>query len=82
MENAVPVRLLHAGVDVVTRVTQLRDLLGQELNALSGVAEDDALVDLELQNQKSITFSTKRSRTRSETLSNHEITLEKSVFKQ
>ena len=48
MEDAVPVLLLHAGVDVVARVAQLGDLLGQQLHALHRVAEDDRLVDAQL----------------------------------
>ena len=43
MEDPVPVGLRHLGVDVVAGVAQLCDLLGQQLNPLCGVAEDDAL---------------------------------------
>lgn len=46
VEDPVPVRLGHLRVDVVARVAQLSDLLGQQLHPLCGVAEDDALVDL------------------------------------
>ena len=35
-------------MDIVTAVTELCDLLCKELDPLSGVAEDDALVDLQL----------------------------------
>ena len=48
MEHPVPVRLGHLGVDVVAAVAELCNLLGEELDPLSGVAEDDALVDLQL----------------------------------
>ena len=48
MEHPVSVRLGHLGVDVVAAVAELGDLLGEELDPLSGVAEDDALVDLQL----------------------------------
>ena len=41
-------RLGHLGVDVVAAVAELGDLLGEQLDPLSGVAEDDALVDLQL----------------------------------
>ena len=48
VEDAVTVLLLHAGVDVVARVTELGDLAGEEFDTVDGVAEDDGLVDLEL----------------------------------
>ena len=48
MEHPVSVRLGHLGVDVVAAVAELGDLLGEQLDPLSGVAEDDALVDLQL----------------------------------
>lgn len=48
VEDAVTVGLLHLGMDVVTRVSQFGDLLGEELHAVDGVAEDDGLVDLQL----------------------------------
>ena len=50
MEDSVAVRLLHARVDVVARVAQLGDLLRQQLDTLCAVAEDDALVYLQLEN--------------------------------
>lgn len=40
--------LHHFGMDVEAGVTQLSDLLGQELHPLGGVTEDDRLVDLKL----------------------------------
>ena len=48
VEDLVSVGLGHSGVDEEAGVTQLGDLLGQQLHTLHRVAEDDALVDLEL----------------------------------
>ena len=48
MEDTVTVSLLHAGVNVVARVAQFGDFLGQKLDALGRVTEYDALVDLQL----------------------------------
>mmetsp|Transcript_97126 Transcript_97126/g.258092 ORF Transcript_97126/g.258092 Transcript_97126/m.258092 type:complete len:271 (-) Transcript_97126:782-1594(-) len=48
VEDPVAVRLVHARVDEEARVVELRDLLGEELHAGHGVAEDDGLVDLQL----------------------------------
>ena len=48
MEDPVPVLLSHLGVDVEAGVPKLSDLLSQQLHSLDRVAEDDALVDLEL----------------------------------
>ena len=48
MEDPVAVRLDHLGVNVIARVAKLRDLLGQQLDAVDRVAEDDALIDLQL----------------------------------
>ena len=48
MEDLVSVGLDHSGVDEEAGVAQLGDLLGQQLHTLNRVAEDDALVDLEL----------------------------------
>ena len=50
MEHSVSVLLVHLGVDVETWVTKLSDLLGKQLHSLSRVAEDDGLVDLQLEN--------------------------------
>ena len=38
-------------MDVEAGVAQLRDLLGEELHAVHAVAEDDALVDVQLREQ-------------------------------
>mmetsp|Transcript_11992 Transcript_11992/g.50212 ORF Transcript_11992/g.50212 Transcript_11992/m.50212 type:complete len:251 (+) Transcript_11992:284-1036(+) len=48
VEHAVAVRLHHLRVDVEARVPELGDLLRQKLDAVHAVAEDDALVDLQL----------------------------------
>lgn len=48
MENAISVRLLHLGVDVVAAVAKLGDLFRQQFDTLCRIAEDDRLVDLEL----------------------------------
>jgi hypothetical protein len=48
MENAVPVGLEHLGVRIEARIAQFCDLLGEKLNSVGGVTEDDGLVDLEL----------------------------------
>jgi hypothetical protein len=48
VEDAIAVLLSHARVDVVAGVAELGDLLRQQFDALSGVAEDDRLVDLQL----------------------------------
>lgn len=46
--DPVPVALLHAWVDEEAWVAQLWDLLGQQLNSLGWVAEDDRLINVEL----------------------------------
>jgi hypothetical protein len=48
MEDAVSVSLLHTGMNVIARVAQLSDLLSQKFHTLSGVAEDNTLIDLQL----------------------------------
>ena len=48
MEDAIPVLLEHLGVDVEAGVAELGDLLGQKLDSVGGVAEDNRLVDLQL----------------------------------
>jgi hypothetical protein len=49
VKHAVAVVLHHLGVDVEAGVAQLCDLLGQQLHTVHRVAEDDGLVDLQLQ---------------------------------
>lgn len=46
--------LSHLGVNVEAGVSQLGDLLGEELHSLRGVAEDYGLVDLELETRADI----------------------------
>lgn len=46
--------LSHLGVNVEAGVSQLGDLLGEELHSLRGVAEDYGLVDLELNTKADI----------------------------
>lgn len=48
VEDTVAVRLDHLGVDVEAREAELRDALGEQLHAVDRIAEDDALVDVEL----------------------------------
>lgn len=61
MEDAVAVRLEHARVRVEARVAELGDLLGEELDAVGRVAEDDRLVDLELQEEGESQVALKKS---------------------
>ncbi|KAF1760760.1 hypothetical protein GCK72_009010 [Caenorhabditis remanei] len=51
VEYSVSVVLGHLRVNVVAGVSDLCDFLGKKLDTLSGVAEDDRLVDLELAEQ-------------------------------
>ena len=51
MENTVSVCLLHFCMNVIARVPQLGNLLRKKLDAVHGVAEDNALVDFELRKQ-------------------------------
>ena len=48
VEDTVSGLLGHLGMTVKTGVAQLSNLLGEQLNAIGRVAEDDGLVDLEL----------------------------------
>lgn len=48
VEDSVTVGLLHFGMYVEAGISQLRDFLGEELNTVDRVAEDDGLVDLKL----------------------------------
>ena len=48
VEDAVAVGLLHLGVDVEAGEAELGDLLGEELDAVDGVAENYGLVDFQL----------------------------------
>ena len=51
MEDSVTVGLEHFGVRVEARVAELGDLFGKEFDTVGRVAEDDRLVDLELECQ-------------------------------
>lgn len=46
MKHSVPVRLQHLGVRVETRVAELGDFLGEQLDSVGRVAENDGLVNL------------------------------------
>ena len=48
VEDSIAIRLLHFGMYVEAGVAKLGDLLGQELNAVDRVAEDNRLIDLKL----------------------------------
>jgi hypothetical protein len=52
VEYAVPVVLLHLCVHVEARVPELDDALCKQLDAVHAVAEDDALVDVELAEER------------------------------
>ena len=71
VEHPVPMVLGHLGVDVVARVAEFGDFLRKQLNTLGGIAEDDGLVDLQLNTCILLVFLIKANKT-----------LRKSVFKQ
>ena len=48
VKDAVTVGLLHLGMNVVARVAEFRNLLGEQLYAIDRVAKDNALIDFEL----------------------------------
>ena len=47
MEHAIAAVLQHLGVGIEARVSEFSDLLGQKLNSIGRIAEDDGLIDLE-----------------------------------
>lgn len=51
VEDAIPGLLGHLSVTVEARVAQFGDLLGEQLDTVGRVAEDDGLVDLEFAEQ-------------------------------
>jgi len=53
VEDAVAVCLKHTSMTVKARVSQFGNLLGQQFDAVCGIAEDDRLVDLQF-GEKSI----------------------------
>lgn len=46
MEDTISVRLQHLGMNVEARVTQLRNLFGQQFHTVDRITKDDRLVDL------------------------------------
>lgn len=48
VEDSVAVLLTHLGVDVEARIAEFGDLLGEQLDSLCRVTEDDRLIDLQL----------------------------------
>ena len=56
MEHPVPVGLKHLGMNIEAGVAQLCYFLGQQLNAVDRVAEDDGLIDLKLQKENGKSF--------------------------
>jgi hypothetical protein len=50
VENAIPVRLEHLGMRIKTRVAQLGNFFGEEFHPIGGIAENDRLVNLKLEN--------------------------------
>ena len=48
MEDFVTFRLIHLCMDEEAAIALIDDFLGKQLNALSTVAEDNALIDLKL----------------------------------
>ena len=48
VKDAVSTRLLHLGVDVVARISELGDLLGEQLNSIDRVTKNNTLIDLKL----------------------------------
>jgi hypothetical protein len=54
VEDSVSVLLTHLGVDVEARVAEFGDLLGEQLDSLGRVTENDRLIDLQLKNFNNI----------------------------
>ena len=54
MKYPVPVTLKHLGMNIEARITKLCDLFAQQLHSIDRVAEDDGLIDLQLQHSKHI----------------------------
>ena len=51
MKDAISVLLLHLGVNVEAGITEFRDFLSEQFDALGRVAKDNGLVDLQLGEQ-------------------------------
>ncbi len=47
MEHSVTIMLQHTSVRVEAGIVQFGDLLSEKLDAISGIAKDDRLIDLE-----------------------------------
>lgn len=51
MEHAIPIMLQHSRMGIEARIAKLGDFLREKFNTVGGVAEDDALVDLQFRKQ-------------------------------
>ena len=51
VKDTIAVRLLHLGVNVVTRVAKFRNFLCEQLDAVDRIAKDDTLVDFEFRKE-------------------------------
>ena len=51
MKHTISVRLLHLGMDVIARITQLSNLFGEKLDSINRIAKNDALVNFKLRKQ-------------------------------
>ena len=74
MEYAVTMRLEHLSMRVEARITKLSDFLGEKLNTICRVTENDRLVDLQLRNGSEKLIHTM--------FLDRQLTLENNVFKQ
>ena len=74
MEYAVTMRLEHLSMRVEARITKFGDFLGEKLNTICRVTENDRLVDLQLRNGSQRLIYTM--------FLDRQLTLENNVFKQ
>ena len=74
MEYAVTMRLEHLSMRVEARITKFGDFLGEKLNTICRVTENDRLVDLQLRNGSERLIHTM--------FLDRQLTLENNVFKQ
>ena len=74
MEYAVTMRLEHLSMRVEARITKLSDFLGEKLDTICRVTENDRLVDLQLRNGSERLIHT--------VFLDRQLTLENNVFKQ
>jgi hypothetical protein len=78
VEDAITVRLEHFCMRVEARIAELSDFLGQELDSVGRIAEDDGLIDLKLKAKDvSVSISIRQLM-----IPRCERTLEKSVLRQ